>query len=335
MSDNPTVVFAAPKTVVLEDRPIPEPGRGQVLVKSSRTLISTGTELTILKGEFAKGSAWDDYGKFPFAPGYNSVGEVVQVGGGVDGSLVGRRVAGCGNHALYAALGVEEIRPIEADITDEQAVFATIAEIVFNGVRRGRPEWGEAAIVYGLGLLGQLATRALLFAGANPVFAVDVSDERIGLLPKCARVVGINPKSDNLKGIVAANTSGRMADLVYEVTGNPNLIPNEFEALKDAGRMVLLSSPSGPSTFDFHDLCNAHSYSIIGAHNSSHPACETPYNQWTKTRNAELYFRMVAGGEMTVDELISHRAPYSEAGDLYAMLLEDRTRAMGVVLEWE
>ena len=71
MKGNPTVVFPEPRMVVVEDRPVPKPGKGEMLVKTSRTLVSTGTELTILSGEFPPKSRWAQYGRFPFTPGYD------------------------------------------------------------------------------------------------------------------------------------------------------------------------------------------------------------------------------------------------------------------------
>jgi 2-desacetyl-2-hydroxyethyl bacteriochlorophyllide A dehydrogenase len=334
MADNPTVVFTGPRKVVIENRPVPKPGPGQVVVKSRMTLISTGTELTILKGEFSKGSAWDRYGKYPFVPGYDNVGEVVAVGEGADEGLVGKRISSYGAHSLYAAVSINETRAVREDISDDLAAFGTIADIVYNGVRRGRPEWGEAAVVFGLGLLGQIAVRCLLFAGMKPVFAVDVSDERLALLPKHKRIVPINPKKADVKETVSRHTKGRMADLVYEVTGAPALIPSELAVLKRVGRIVILSSPGGPTQFDFHDLCNAPSFTIIGAHGSSSPQCETPYNQWTRPRNTELYFDMAVDSDIEMKSLISHSEHYTKAPELYAMLLEDRTKAMGVLLRW-
>jgi len=335
MSKNPMVVFVAPKKVVIEDRPMPAAGPAQVLVKSERTLISTGTELTILKSEFAARSAWADYGRLPFVPGYDNVAKVLEVGPGVDKGLVGKRVASFAPHSAFAAVPVAETWVIPEKVTSDEAVFFTIAQIVFNGVRRGQAAWGETAIVYGLGLLGQITVRALLFAGVRPVFAVDVADKRLALLPKHEGLVALNPKKSSVRETVSKHTRGRMADVVYEVTGAPSLIPQEFEALKPLGRFVVLSSPSGKTEFDFHDLCNAPSFVIIGAHNASHPEHETPYNQWTKSRDAELYFGLVAKREIEVDSLVSHREPYTKAPELYAALLADRSQAMGVVLEWD
>ena len=74
------VVFTAPRQVVIEERELNYPGAGQVLVKSLFTLVSTGTELTALTGDFPPGSAWARYVSYPFSPGYDNVGEVVALG---------------------------------------------------------------------------------------------------------------------------------------------------------------------------------------------------------------------------------------------------------------
>jgi len=330
---NPTVVFTEPKKVAIEDCPMPVISSGEMLVKTSRTLISTGTELTILKGEFPKNSRWSDYGKFPFMPGYNNIGEVINTGNDVEKKWIGRKVASYASHSAYVVLRPDQVRTIDRDIPDEEAAFFTIAEIVMNGVRRGEVCWGESVVVYGLGILGQLTSRFCHIAGARPVIAVDVSDNRISKLPKTIK--GLNPKKDNVAVAVKELTKGRMADVAFEVTGNPELIPQEFEVLRRQGKIVILSSPYGKTaSFDFHDLCNSPGYTIIGAHNSTHPHFETPYNQWTQRRHAELFFDLVADGEIVVKSLISHRSSYKDAVKLYDLLLEDRTQAMGVIMEW-
>ena len=334
MKSNPTVVFPEPKRVVVEERPMPAPGDDDMLVQTNRTLISTGTELTILNGEFPRDSNWASYGKFPFVPGYDNIGTVIDFGKNVDKSWIGRKVASYASHSAYVILSPAGVRIVHRDIPDEEATFSTIAEIVMNGVRRGEVSWGESVVVYGLGLLGQFVTRLCYLAGARPVIGVDVSDKRIGLLPK--GIKGVNPKNKDAVDTVSKLTNGRMADVVFEVSGNPDLIPNEFAVLKRQGKIVILSSPRGITrNFDFHDLCNSPSYTIIGAHNGSHPQFETPYNQWTQKRHAELFFNLVADGELDVKPLISHRGKYSEAPEFYKMLIEDRTQAMGVIMEWD
>lgn len=333
-SSNPTVIFPAPGSIVIEDRSRPTPGSGELLVKTNRTLVSTGTELTILSGEFPLHSEWADYGEFPFAPGYNNVGIVVAVADDVDTDWIGRRVASYGTHAAFVAVSAASVHIIPDELTDDQAAFFTIGEIVLNGVRRGSVTLGEAVVVYGLGLLGQLTAQLCALAGARPVVGVDVAPSRLALLPDGPAFVAVDPTQLDVPEEVNRLTRGHMADVVFEVTGNQQLIPEEFAPLRPQGRFVVLSSPRGPTLLDLHDLCNAPSYTIIGAHNSSHPEHETPDNPWTKQRNVELFFDLVAGGELSVDALISHRVPASSGPELYQMLLEDRAQALGVILEW-
>jgi len=334
--DNPTVVFKKPKEVVIEDRIKPQLGDGEVLIKTKCTLISTGTELTVLSGDFPKNSSWAEYGKYPFVPGYSNIGVVVEVGNGVDKSWLGVRVANYGSHSAYVKLPVVSAFPVPENISDEQAVFFTIAQIVMNGVRRSGLTWGESTAIYGLGLLGQLTVQFSALCGARPIFGIDLSYDRLKLLPHRPSIVLINSKDEDVLDKVRSLTKGRMVDVVFEVIGDPNFIPKEFLILKRQGRFVVLSSPRGDKTpFNFHDLCNSPSYTIIGAHVTSHPVYETAYNPWTRKRHAELFFELIADKEITVDNLISHRKHFSEAPNLYKMLMTDRTKAMGVILYWE
>ncbi len=331
---NPTIVFSQPGKVVIEQRPVPHPPKDSVLIMTRRTLISTGTELTILSGDFPKDSAWSRYGRFPFVPGYDNVGEVIDVGEGVSRDWIGKKVASRNPHALFVTVPLDPLVPIIRDISDDEAVFFTIAEIVMNGVRRGEVRLGESVIIYGAGLLGQFAARLCRLCGARPVFVVDIAEARLRRLPDDPCIIKLNPPGDDVISIVKKETRGRMADVVFELTGNQALIPDEFSCLREQGRFVVLSSPRGPTMFDFHDLCNSPSFTIIGVHNRSHPRVSTPDNPWTNKRNAELYFDLIADDELDVRTLISHRVPYQEAPSTYQKLLEDRSQAMGVILIW-
>jgi len=334
MESNPTVVFPEPRRVVIEERGMPSLAAGDLLIRTERTLVSTGTELTILSGEFPAESAWSRYGKYPFLPGYDNIGEVIDVGKDVSGEWLGRRVASYGNHARFVARPATQVRPVPFGIAPDHAVFFTIAEIVMNGVRRGEVTWGEEVVVFGLGLLGQLTVQICHLCGARTIIAVDVSDWRLQRLPQCPGILPVNSSKESLQDIVKSATRGRMADVVFEVTGNAEAVPEEARLLRRLGRLVIVSSPRGPSLFDFHDLCNSPSLTIIGAHNSSHPAYETLNNPWTNHRHAELFFDLVADGRLDVGRLISHRVPYTEAPGVYEQLLEDRSRMMGVLFEW-
>lgn len=327
------IVFPEPNEVRIEERTVESPDANEVLVRTERSLISTGTELTVLSGEHPPGSRWDEF-EYPFTPGYNNVGTIVETGRDVDHLATGDRVATYGPHAEYVVADVNGCRSVPESVGVDEAAFFTIAEIVMNGVRRGRLTWGETSVVYGLGLLGQLAVRCCHAAGARPVIGVDAAEPRVTYLPDRQNVHGVHVGDSDSAEAVVDLTDGELADVVFELTGNPDVIPTEFGALRDQGRFVVLSSPKGATEFDFHDLCNAPSYEIIGAHNASHPDAVTPANPWTQRRHAELFFEYLADGTMSVTSLVSHEEPYNAAPEMYEMLSADRSEALGVLLEW-
>jgi 2-desacetyl-2-hydroxyethyl bacteriochlorophyllide A dehydrogenase len=333
---NPAVVFSAPSVVEIEDRGnlVPEPG--EVIIRNRLSMISTGTELTLLEAKESSESAWGKITRFPETPGYCSVGDVVAVGNSSDEHLIGRRVTTSewASHARFMRAGADNLRFVGDDVPDEQAVFASLAEIVMNGVRRAGIGLGETVVVYGLGLLGQLAARLCRLSGAGAVVGVDVAASRLDCFPSAPGYYRVDGRSD-VETAVRDLTRGRMADVVFEVTGAANLIPSQFSVLREQGRFVVLSSPRGATAFDFHDFCNRTSTTIIGAHINSSPAVATPDNPWTRCRNAEVFFDMVARGDIDVRPLISHHAPWWQAAELYQSLLRDRGSAMGVILDWQ
>lgn len=332
---NPTLVFPSPLSVEVEDRAMPTPGEGELLIRTLRSLISTGTEMTAFRGKFPDSSAWSRHAKYPYLPGYSNVGIVVDAGAGVDRQWIGRRVGTYGSHAAFVVAPCSAGRPIESDqINNEAATFFTIAEIVMNGVRRSQLRWGESVGIYGLGLLGQLTARFAQLAGALPILALDINERRLQMLGGLRSVIPAQASRNDLVQIAREHTRNRLVDVVFEVTGNPSLIPKEFKILRPQGRFVVLSSPKDKTSFDFHDLCNAPSYTIIGAHNASHPTHATLDNPWTSTRDGELFFDLLACGAIEMESLISHRVPFSQAVDWYPQLDDPRSDTMGVVLIW-
>jgi 2-desacetyl-2-hydroxyethyl bacteriochlorophyllide A dehydrogenase len=333
---NPIVVFPGKGIAELQYREIKSPGKNEVLVKNSKSLISIGTEMTAFNGDYPPGSAWEKAFPYPFDTGYAAVGEIIDVGPEVDLSWLGKRVGSMAPHCRYAVVPVCDLRPVHrAEVPDEEAVFYIIAQIVMRGIRLSKVAWGDAAVVFGMGLLGHFAACFCRLSGARPVIAVDMADFRLNLLPDDKSLLPVNPGQRNLHEVVKEYTQGRMADVVFEVTGNAKLIPDEFNVLHEQGRFVVMSSPQEKTEFDFHDLCNRPSHTIIGAHNFSHPTVATYDNPWTALRHSELFFDLVADGELDVRRMISHRVNYQDAVSIYYKLQKDRSKYMGIIIDWE
>ena len=173
---------------VLEEVPVPQVRAGYVLVKTSRSLVSLGTERMLV--EFGKANLIDKarqqpdkveqvldkiktdglqptleavFNKLgqPLPLGYCNVGRVVAVGKGVAEFKVDDRVASNGNHAEFVCVPKNLVAKVPDDITDEEAAFTVIGSIGLQGIRLLNPQLGETVVVVGLGLIGLVAAQLL------------------------------------------------------------------------------------------------------------------------------------------------------------------------------
>jgi 2-desacetyl-2-hydroxyethyl bacteriochlorophyllide A dehydrogenase len=329
------IVFSAPRQVELREQTLADPGPGQALLRSRCTLISTGTELTALTGEFPPGSVWARYVQYPWTAGYSHVGVVESVGEGVEDVRPGDLLVSHAPHADRAVVSVARAERLPPEIAAEAASFLPLAQITLNGVRQGEVALGESVVIMGAGLIGQLTARFCRLAGARPVLLMDQSGTRLSHAADTGCVLVQAAEGSEVEAAVKSVLGGEKADVVIEATGNPALIPLAMRLARRRGRVVILGSPRGPVAIDFHDEVHTLGLRIIGAHNSTHPSTETPDSPWTLHRHARLFFDLLADHSLDVTRLITHRFSGARAAEAFAMLLEDRTQAMGVILDWE
>src|SRR4051794_15523793 len=171
-------VVADPFKVEVREVDLPDPGPGQVLVRTAASFVSPGTELAVYTGthQWLQDPNLPDW-KFPFKPGYSAAGTVVAVGAGVQGWQPGDRVSYPGNHASHELLTLGHERGrlwrLPADLDAERAAVACVARYGMGAAIRAGLTLGRSAAVLGLGVIGQFALRSLLAGGAHPVVGID------------------------------------------------------------------------------------------------------------------------------------------------------------------
>jgi len=332
------LVFSEPFHAEWVEVDVPDPGPGEIVVRTRKTLISTGTELTAYTGDFLPDSVWAGYIQYPWPDaGYSNVGDVVAVGPDVTEFEIGQRVANWGRHGSYNLLPLKGrfagVQVVPDGVTDDQAVFWNLGKTVMNGVRLAKIALGEAVVLVGAGILGQLATQYAGLSGAFPLIAVDLAESRLRISQAHGATHALVGGRDELLDEIREITGGRMADVAFEITGNQHVIPSILRMVRRLGRIILLGSPRGKVEVDFHDEVHTLGLQVIGAHVTTHPEVGTPYNPWTAARNGELFFDLALAGRLRLEDLITHRYPWREAPAAYGMLAADRTQALAVVLE--
>ena len=331
---NRRVVFQAPGICAIEPCETPMPGVNELQIRTECTLISTGTELTMLHADAEPDSSWQPLLRYPQYPGYSNVGRVTAVGEGVSPALIGQRVLSLGTHASIVCRSIYEAVIVPAHVSAEEAVFGVIAQIAMGGVRFAGLRFGETAAVFGAGLIGQFAARFARMGGASAVFVSDRPPLRLRLLPSDSGFYVSDAPPDAFGTFLLEWNRGQPVDAAFDATGDPARIDGEMRLLADRGRLIILSSPRGRSTLDL-DYLNLHALSLIGAHNFYvHTPPGVPGEPFTLRHDLQAYVDLLARRELSVDALITHRYSAADAADAYQMLWRDRRNALGVLLDW-
>lgn len=338
MNKNYKVVFTARKVVELQECEMPVIGDNDLLLETEVSQISTGTELTLLEANVEPDSPWMDDIKYPMEPGYSNVGKVIAVGKNVSEDLIGKRMLTLETHAKYYKIDINDYQQtmfLPDNVKSEEAVFGILAQITMGSIRISQIRPGDACVVYGAGLIGQMVARFAKCAGSTRIFVCDISDERLSKLPDDSCFVKINTAKEKASEVVMANTvNNEGAAVVFETTSNPKLVSDEIACLARRGKLIITSSPKGKSVIDL-EYCNRKGLSIIGAHNSAcHPEVEVTGNTWTRRRDSEYFLDLLAKNQITVGEMITHVCSYKNVADMYNMLMEDRTKALAVNINW-
>ena len=334
--------FDAPLQAVWEEMPVPDQLEPYTVVLQARvSLISAGTELAFATGSHITFSLPDEArrARYPLRTGYTLVGEIVAMGeraGEIINAQPGDRVLASVNHSSITVADVRRtlIIPLQADITDEQALLSRMAAISIVGVRNGEVRLGDQVAVIGQGLIGQLATQLALVAGARPVIGIDFIASRL----EVARANGITPlhagEGMDLAERTQSMTAGRGPDVVIEATGNPQAIPTALELATPLGRVVLLGSPRGKIEIDPYTFIHKRGLRVIGAHATTTHQQETRETRWTERRNIEFCMRLFADGSLKTRGLISDRIPAADALGIHASLHAHPEAHLGVIIDW-
>ncbi len=332
---NPEIVMTAPRTVELREGEIVPLPPGGIRVRSTRSLISAGTEGSAYIGREWQRPDGRTMPQYPYCPGYSCVGVVVEVGEDVEGFALGDRVTTPGSHRLLNVFGpAQPVWHIPDGVGDEEATFCVLGCTVLNGVRMGHPQLGESAVVVGLGVLGQLACRYLSLTGARPIVGIDLDDYRLDLAMEAGAVThALNPSECDARGEVEALTGGRGADVVFEVTGRTETYDMAFDLARRFGTVVALGSPRWPAPVDMMKL-HLKALNCVGAIVSAHPQPGDERSRWSRPANGELFLELAAEGHLALEPMITHRFAWDRAAEAYPQAIGEREPGLAVILQW-
>lgn len=338
---------------ILEEIPVPQVKRGSVLIETTRSLVSLGTERMLV--EFGKANLIDKarqqpdkvkqvldkiktdglmptletvFNKLgqPLPLGYCNVGRVVAVGKDVSEFNVGDRVASNGNHAEYVCVPKNLVAKIPDNVSDSEAAFTVIGSIGLEGIRLLKPELGETITVVGLGLIGLVVVQ-LLKANGCKVIGIDFDQQKVDLA-KSMGVDAINPaKNINPVEYVLENTNGIGADgvIITASTKSDDVIHQACEMTRKRGRIILVGvigmnmrrDDFYKKELSFQVSCSYGAGRYDEEYENKGHDYPLAYVRWTEKRNFESILHAISSRMLDVKGLISEEVELDNFNAIY------------------
>lgn len=352
---------------ILEDVPAPIVSKGHLLIKTTHTLVSLGTERMLV--EFGRSNliskarqqpdkvkevlnkiktegllptleaVFNKLGE-PLPLGYCNVGKVIGIGEGVHGFSIGDRVASNGQHAEIVSVPMNLVSKVPDNVSDIEATFTVIGSIGLQGIRLVNPTFGETIVVVGLGLIG-LITAQLLMANGCKVIGVDFDQTKLDLAKKW-NIITCNPKQEDVVKFVQGITGGIGSDAVIITASakTDEIISQAANMSRKRGRIVLVGVIGlNISRAEFYEKELSFQVSCSYGpgrydHNYEQKGNDypLPFVRWTEKRNFEAILDSISSGRLHVNDMVTEVVPLIEYQNIYGKI--GKSGSIASILEY-
>src|SRR5215475_2071072 len=290
-------VLGNPEELAMVEKPVPQPGPAEVLVRIDAIAVCA-TDIEIIKHGVP---AMVD-GELPFnrgfTPGHEYMGTIVQLGRTVDEFQIGDRIAvevhaGCGRcprcregmytsclnygwrekghrangfstdggFAEYAVNNINTMVHVPDDMSDEEATLIVTSGTAMYGLDvMGGIIAGEAVVVTGPGPIGLMGVGVAKALGAQPVILTGTRDRRLEMGKRLGADEVVNVNHEDAVTAVQRLTGGRGVQYVLECSGAPNALNEAARMVNRGGRICLAAFPAEPVPADFSYLVRNNIY---------------------------------------------------------------------------
>jgi len=338
-----SVIFKNPREVELQQDSLPPLRRGEVLIKTHLSAISTGTEMLVYRGQFPPKLPVDKNinplaheFKYPLKYGYTSIGRVVETGPAVSNGWLDRIVFCFNPHESHYVAQPDQLIPVPADIVPADAVFLPNMESAVNFLMDGRPVIGEAVVVFGQGVVGLLATAQLAMLPLSCLVTLDKWPMRRQKSLDVGAHFTWDPAVPDLQAELAAvieSRSGRKdSDLIYELSGNPDALNQALE-IAGFGSRIVIGSWYGTRKAKLDLGAGFHRNRIRFISSQVSTLAPEFCGRWSKDRRLKVAWEMIR--LIKPADFITHRFDLLRAKEAYELLDKRPGQAIQVVLTYE
>jgi 2-desacetyl-2-hydroxyethyl bacteriochlorophyllide A dehydrogenase len=323
--------------VELREETLPALGANDVLVETTCSAISAGTEMLIYQGRFPRDLETDSVisslrggFKYPLAYGYASVGKVVEVGKQVNSEWLNTLVFAFQSHTSHFVSKPESLFPVPHPLQFESACFLPNMETAINLVQDAAPIFGERVLVLGQGVIGLLTTSLLAEFPLDTLVTADCYRLRRKASLDLNVSNSLDPKSESFQNESSAYTQ-RKFDLTLELSGNPAALNDALALTTFSGRFIVGSwYGEKPAEIDLGGAFHRSRIKLISSQVST--IAPELSGRWDKSRRFEVAWKALE--RIKPEKWITHRFPIGAAVEAYRLLDENPQETIQVMLHY-
>ncbi len=309
----------------------------ELLIDTEYTFISSGTELANYTGRepkvFQKGT-WCEY---PWRSGYANVGIVRDIGPGVTRAAPGDRVFTYGRHASTIRYSQDRlVAPVRQAMDPAVVAASRMAGVAMTALVVSEIGMNPWVVVFGLGLVGNLASQMFQIQGCR-VIGVDPVAERRLLAQQCGISDTVGGTADETAAQIQEITNGALGDITVDAVGHSAVVMQALKATANHGQIILLGSPRVSVEGNLTELLSdthLRWITIRGALEWCVPMYADIGNRTSQWRKQQTIFDWMARRQLHVEPLISHRLKPEQIKLAYDGLLDQPHVYTGVILDW-
>lgn len=290
--------------------------------------------------------------QIPLIMGHEASGVIAEIGGNVQGWKIGdrvtfdstiyqlddwftrkghynisdnRKVLGVapdeykkhGAFAEYVSIPAHILYKLPDNVSFEQAAMVEPVAVAAHAVNVSNIQPGNSVVVIGAGMVGVFVVKMLQIAGANPIIAIDLDENKLELAKEFGATHTFKSSDKDVSEKILELTKNRNADFGFEVVGISETVNLCINSLRKGGTAILVGNLKSEITIPLQKVVTTE-LSLLGS-----CAINGEY---------ELVLDLLASGKISVDKLISVVAPLSEGADWFNRLYDKEPGLNKVIL---
>ncbi|HEW93053.1 MAG TPA: erythritol/L-threitol dehydrogenase [Thermotogaceae bacterium] len=329
------VVVYGPKDYRFEERPVPEVGFGEVLVKVLATGICASDVKTFYGFRVWGSEEIPPYIETPVIPGHEFVGEVVALGENADeihnveigDMVVSEQIIPCGKckhcksgrywlcepHHIYGFKKDKAegswaqymkfpsnsiIYKVPRSIKPEYAATIEPLACAIHAVERANIDFGDVVVIGGMGPIGLFMLQAAKMKNPDLLIALDLNPHRLEIAKNLGADIAMNPSEEDVISKVIKLTDGYGCDVYIEASGANPSIKQGLQMVRKGGNLVIFGVYPGPTSLDWSVVGDVKELNIFGAHLG--PYC------YPKA------IKYLQNGKIKAEPIVTHKLPLEE-----------------------